>query len=96
MNKEDEIMQFLTERVFNPILQSETASQNLKQGVRYTIMRLRERDAAGMIHYYWSAIIGTEKSINFASMMRQEGFTTRFEEVLEEFRVRFTDEWLRN
>ena len=49
MNKEDEVMQFLTERVFNPILQSETASQNLKQGVRYTIMRLRERDAAGMI-----------------------------------------------
>ena len=92
--KEHEIMDFLHERVFSPILGSPLASEKLKQGVRYTIMRMEQRDAAGMIQYYWSAIIGTERSVGFAASMRQEGFD-RFEEALEEFRLRFDDRFLR-
>jgi hypothetical protein len=91
--KEQEIMDFLHQRIFDAILQSPAASEKLKQGVRYTIMRMEQRDAAGMIQYYWSAIIGTERSIGFAALMRQEGFD-RFEEALEEFRVRFDDQFL--
>ena len=87
-------MHFLHERVFNPVLKSQDASKELKAGVRYTIMRLNERDAAGMRHYFWSAIIGTDKSIGFAARLRAEGFD-RFEEALEEFRLRFTDHWLK-
>jgi hypothetical protein len=93
MTKEHEIMSFLHEKIFDPILNSPDAPDDLKKGVRYTIMRMNERNAEGMIHYYWSAIIGTERSIGFARRMKDEGFT-RFEEALEEFRVRFTDEWL--
>jgi hypothetical protein len=84
---------FLHSRIFNPILQSPQTSEKLKQGVRNTIMRPDQRDAAGMIQYYWSAIIGTERSIGFATLMRQEGFDG-FEEALEEFRVRFNDAFL--
>ncbi len=87
-------MDFLNARVFQPILQSPQASDQLKQGVRYTIMRLEERDAAGMIQYYWSAIVGTERSVGFAALMRREGFG-RFEEAIDEFRLRFNDEFLR-
>ena len=46
-----------------------------------------------MVQYFWSAVIGTEKSISFAQRMKQEGFA-RFEEVLEEFRVKFNDKWI--
>src|ERR1019366_7315139 len=92
--KEQTIMDFLHRRVFDPILQSPQASEKLKQGVRLTIMRMEQRDAAGMIQYYWSAIIGTERSIGFAALMRKEGFE-RFEEALEEFRLRFDDHFLR-
>lgn len=92
--KEQQIMQFLHERIFDPILESQGASETLKQGVRYTIMRLEERDAAGMIHYYWSAIVGTEKSVGFAARMRSEGFE-RFEEAIDEFRVHFNDSFLK-
>jgi len=92
--KEREIMDFLHGRVFDPILQSPVASEKLKQGVRYTIMRMEQRDAEGMVQYYWSAIIGTERSIGFAALMRREGFG-RFEEALEEFRVRFDNDFLR-
>jgi len=93
--KEQAIMHFLHERIFDPILASPKASASLKQGIRMTIMRMEQRDAAGMVHYYWSAIIGTERSIGFAARMRQEGFT-RFEEALEEFRVRFDNAFLRS
>jgi hypothetical protein len=92
--KEQKIMQFLHERVFDPILASPRASEKLKQGVRYTIMRLEEHDAAGMIQYYWSAIVGTEKSVGFAAMMRKEGFG-RFEEAIDEFRLHFNDKFLK-
>lgn len=95
MSKDKEIMDFLHDNVFNPILNSPNASKNLKQGVRYTIMRMNERDAKGKIQYYWSAIIGTERSTEFARNMREEGFT-RFEEVIDEFRDRFNDNWIRS
>jgi hypothetical protein len=88
MSKEDEIMEFLHENVFDPILASPAASPRLKQGVRLTITRMRQRDALGMMSYYWSAIIGTDRSTRFAEEMRREGFT-RFEETIDEFRKRF-------
>lgn len=69
MDKEDEIMEFLHQNVFDPILNSRDASDSLKKGVRYTIMRMQERDALGMISYYWSAIVGTKRSTEFASMI---------------------------
>jgi predicted glycosyl hydrolase (DUF1957 family) len=88
MSKEDEIMNFLHKNVFDPILSSPIASSRLKQGVRLTITRMRQRDALGMMSYYWSAIIGTDRSTRFANEMRQEG-VTRFEETIDEFRERF-------
>ena len=91
--KEQEIMVFLHARVFDPILQSPIASSKIKTGVKFTIMRMEKRDARGVVEYYWSAIIGTERSKGFAALMKQEGFG-RFEEALEEFRVRFDQKWL--
>lgn len=95
-SKQAEIMQFLHDNVFDPILDSPNASEKLKRGVRYTIMRLNEKkDATGMVQFYWSAIVGTEKSTGFAKDMKQEGFT-RFEEVIDEFREKFNDEWIKS
>lgn len=95
MAKEQELMNFLQERVFQPVLNSPHASKELKSGVNLTIARMNQRDAASMVKYFWSAVIGTERAISFAHRMKQEGFT-RFEEVLEEFRERFNDVWLRS
>ena len=60
--KEAEIMDFLQNRVFLQVLTSPTASERLKQGVRLTITRMNQRDAAGMIHYFWSAIVGRSEA----------------------------------
>lgn len=93
MSKKQELLRYLHEHVFDPILNSPVASNDLKAGVRYTIMRMEKRDAAGIVQYYWSAIIGTERSTSFARKMKQEGFT-RFEEIIEDFRERFNNRWL--
>lgn len=93
MTREQEIMDFLHLNVFDPILESERASNTLKNGVRLTINRMSRLNAAGMVKYYWSAISGTDRSIDFARQMEAEGFT-RFEEVIDEFRGRFDDRWL--
>ena len=93
--KKTEVLAFLHEHVFDPILSSTAASNALKQGVRYTIMRLEERDPAGIVSYYWSAIVGTDRSVEFARQMRSEGFT-RFEEIIDEFRDRFEGCWGRS
>ena len=89
-----EIMAFLHERVFDPVLSSPNASAALKQGIRLTINRMNDRDSAGMVSYFWAALKGTDRSIGFAAKMKAEGFD-RFEEALEEFRVRFDDAFLR-
>jgi hypothetical protein len=93
MSKETEIMAYLQERVFGPVLESATASAGLKSGVRLTVARMEKLPAASMLRYYWSAVQGTDKSNDFARKMRAEGFM-RFEEVLEDFRERFNDRWL--
>lgn len=93
MTKEQEIMNYLHTKIFDPVLDSKKASVTVKKGIRGTIMRLNERDAQGMIQYFWSAIVGTEKSIPFSEHMKEEGFD-RFEDVLEGFRAKFNDKWL--
>jgi len=92
--KKLEILTFLNDTVFNPILDSDRASDKLKAGIRLTLNRMATRDAAGIVHFYWSALAGTEQSVSFARHMREEGFV-RFEEIIEDFRNRFNDKWLR-
>lgn len=86
--KEREIMSFLHEQVFDPVLNSPQASVSLKNGIRLTITRLKQRNAEKMVQYFWNAIIGTERSVGFSAKMKAEGFI-RFEESIDEFRRRF-------
>lgn len=93
MTKEQELMDFLHKRVFDPILSSPHASAKVKSGVNITIGRMNKLSAEKMIQYYWSAL-STSNAIEFANYLKQENLP-RFEDVLEEFRDRFNEEWLR-
>jgi hypothetical protein len=88
------IVNFLHARIFDPILASTEAYEKLKPGVRLTVMHLDQKVAAGAVQCYCSAIVGTERRIGFAAPMRKEGFS-RFEKAIEEFKVRFDNEFLR-
>lgn len=92
-NEKQTISSFWEEHVFQPVLDSKTASKNLKSGVSLIKYRMSQRDAARIIYYFWSAVVGAERSVGFSKMMKEEGFG-RFEEVIDAFRNRFNDRWL--
>lgn len=52
MTKEQELMSFLHAKVFDPILNSREASQEVKSGVNLTIGRMNRLNAEKMIHYF--------------------------------------------
>lgn len=93
MTKEQEIMSFLHEKVFDPILNSPDAPKNIKSGVNLTIGRMNKLSAEKMIQYYWSAL-STDNAIHFSKELKSENFP-RFEDVMEEFRDKFNNEWLK-
>lgn len=93
MTKEEELMAFLHEKVFDPILDSKAAPANIKSGVNLTIGRMNKLSAEKMVQYFWSAL-ATDNAISFSKKMKAEGLP-RFEDVLEEFRDKFNDAWLR-
>lgn len=94
MTKEEELMNFLHEKGFDPILSSKEAPANIKSGVNLTIGRMNRLSAEKMIQYFWSAL-ATDNAISFSKKIKAEGLP-RFEDVLEEFRDRFNDAWLRS
>ena len=95
-DKEREIRAFLYSRVFDPILNSPTASPELKQGVRNTIIRIQGQEANDIVRYiHWLIEHGSETSGSFAQQMHAEGFT-RFEDIRHEFDARFSAAWLRS
>lgn len=93
MTKEQELMSFLHQKVFNPILNSATVSSKIKSGVNLTIGRMNRLSAEKMVQYFWSAL-ATENAITFSKHLKAEGLI-RFEDVMEEFRDKFNDRWLR-
>ena len=93
MTKEQELMQFLHQKVFDPILNNPNVSSSIKSGVNLTIGRMNRLTAEKMIQYFWSAL-ASENSIAFSKRMKEEHLP-RFEDVLEEFRDRFHDAWLK-
>lgn len=94
MTKEQELMNFLHKKVFDPILYSQNTPANIKSGVNLTIGRMNKLSAEKMIRYFWSAL-ATENAIIFSKKMKAEGLP-RFEDVMEEFRDKFNDAWLNN
>ena len=92
MSKEEELMNFLHERVFDPILNSSEASANIKSGIHRTICHMNRLSAKSMVSYFWSALM-RDNAIAFSKKLKAEGLP-RFEDVLEEFRDKFNDAWI--
>ncbi|MEA4902082.1 hypothetical protein [Desulfitobacterium sp.] len=91
MTKEDEILEFLEVRMFKPILNSSTTSERFKGATRGLKIRLKQRDAQGMIEYFWRNVVdATAKHANYGRMLQNEKIAD-FENVVDDFRVRFKE-----
>jgi len=95
--KKQEVLNYLEENVWSEAerIGVENNDKHLKQGIRLTRLRMSLLPTAEkVVHFFWSAMEGTEKSLNFYELMKDYDLTT-FEDVFTDFRTRFNDEWLR-
>lgn len=89
MTKEQDILDYLEVNLFNPILQSSTTTDRFKLATRGLRLRMKQRDAQGMIQYFWSTVVDTQaKHANYGRMLQNDGFP-QFEEVVNNFRLHF-------
>ena len=94
MTKEREILTFLYNNFFNKLLSLESMTDGLKKNVEDNIRALNDRSAEGMIRYFWSNMAGEETKKVLGKRLEDEGFV-EFDKVIEEFKIRFDDAWLR-
>jgi|SRR5688572_2890880 hypothetical protein len=87
LSKEKEVMHFLRENVFDPIVNSPVASSRLKELIVKTVRSLNAEAGWQMVD---SWLYMTSKPVEFEVIhkMKEEGFT-QFETTLAEFRTRF-------
>ncbi|AHF06849.1 hypothetical protein [Desulfitobacterium metallireducens] len=91
MTKEDEILDFLEARMFAPILNSPATSERFKKATRGLRLRLKQRDAQGMVQYFWNTVVDANaKHANYGRMCQNEKIL-EFEEVVNDFRVKFKE-----
>lgn len=95
--KQTEIMNYFNEKIFDPAIAYAKATKNLTilRGVNMTKVRMSKLPAEKMIQYFWSAIVGTQKSIKFSDVMKENGIL-RFEDIMEDVRKKFNNEYFNN
>lgn len=91
MTKEDEILNFLEVRMFTPILNSQNTSDRLKKATRGLRLRLKQRNAQEMVEYFWTNVVDTQaKHATYGRMLYNERISD-FEEVINDFRLKFKE-----
>ena len=95
--KKQEFLDYLEENVWREAerVGIENNDRRLIHGVRITRVRISQLPTVRkMLNFFWNAVEGTERSINFSDIMKAYGLT-RFEDLIEDVRVRFNDDWIR-
>lgn len=92
-----DIMNYFDEKIFNPAISYAKQNKNstILKGINITRARMNMLSSIKKIQFFWSAITGTERSIRFSDIMKENGIS-RFEDVLEEVRIKFNDEYFKS
>lgn len=95
--KQKEIMEYFDEKIFQPALSfaKENRNTTVLRGVNLTRARMSRLSSDKMITFFWHAIVGTDKSIKFSDILKENGIL-RFEDVMEEVRVKFDSKFLKS
>lgn len=93
MTKEQEIMAYLQEKVFDPVLQSGAASKEDKKRIRFTIMCMNKLSAESMIEYFNNSLLKCENDL---SRSLKDKDLPSFNDVETEFNNKFNEIWLKN
>ncbi len=96
--KKKEILNFLYENVFKPMLKyaKENNDKKINRVVNDTMYNIKLKDTARKMVTYYNDIIEhkTLSSKSFYEYLNQKGINTKLEDIKEEFNKRFNEEWL--
>lgn len=93
MDKKQELLDFLREELFNPVIDSPYTSSQLKYDFSHMLLLLKDFSAEGILLYVWNSLASTEVKMVLANRLMDEGFYN-YDEILNTFKEHFTYEWL--
>lgn len=93
MNKKQLIMDYLNTNLFIPIMYSPHASHQLKHDFEHTRELFKEFSAEGILNYVWNMLGNHEVEMILSNRLMDEGFNN-YEQVLNDFKHKFTYDWL--
>ena len=96
MSKEEQVLNYLYDKIFLDVINSKTASKKAKNIVNKTIMCLKQLPLESMIQYVWNAVYEEDNNGDRANnILKHEGFTT-FQDIIEEFKIKFDDNFIKD
>lgn len=95
MNKKEELLAFLNDELFNPILQSTHTSSELKYDFEQLLATISHFSVEGILIYFWTTMTHAEIKMIFSHRLEEEA-SLDFHSFLDQFRSYFTYEWLRS
>lgn len=93
MNKKEELLNFLQQELFDPIIHSPCVSNELKYDFLTIANTLEKFSAEGILLYFWNMMANEEVQMIFSNRLMDEGFD-HYPELIENFKNHFTYEWL--
>ena len=95
MSKKDELLHFLENRLFEPILSSPIASDELKYDFSSMKSTINQFSTEGILRYFWTTMTNDEVQMVFTDRLEDEAFID-FTAFLNDFKSYFTYDWLRS
>lgn len=93
MDKKQELLDFLQEELFNPVINSPFVSSELKYDFITILDTIKHFSAEGILLYFWNMMANDEVQMIFSNRLMDEGFYN-YTELLGTFKNHFTYEWL--
>ncbi len=93
MNKKEQLLNFLDENLFNPIILAPYVSSQLKKDFSHTREMLKDFSAEGILYYMWNTFANKDSEIIISNRLMDEGFKL-YDQVLTTFKQEFSYEWL--
>lgn len=93
MNKKQELLNYLQNELFNPIIYSPNTSAELKYDFITILDTITHFSAEGILLYFWNMMANDEVKMIFTNRLMDEGFYN-YPELIENFKDHFTYDWL--
>lgn len=93
MNKKEELLYFLQNHLFDPVLYSPFTSHELKYDFKSMLKMIQNFSAEGILLYFWTTMANEEVKMIFSHRLHEEGITD-YDAILCQFKNRFTYDWL--